>query len=303
MYNLSKFIAIGVMLALGGNAPQTETCPAVELLTPMRVVQAGPMYYRNNNVAITPLDIGAKPYGHEIELKRKSGKIKAKYFATGFVYQKFAQWQPHNDVVMVCSGAFTNDYKTPMGITIDNGTLINKLVDTKMDGLVIVYPNGGIAVSNLEDGNLRYGHPETVANLRSYADLQGFIDWAKKEQATVFQTQLLAYDNELKLDVGKARTNQAQRRVLMIAKNGMGEVLHIVYNITSNEYLGDVASTILRFARYDRGLEVVAMLNLDTGAEDIMEIYNDYGFKIPEPTGPVNIMAAINLIAWSYTPY
>jgi hypothetical protein len=201
---------------------------------------------------------------------------------------------------LVCSGAFTNDYRTPMGITIDNGVLVNKLVDQQMDGLVVVYPNGGIAVSNLEEGNLKYGNPETVADLRSYYGLQGFTNWAAAERATVFQTQLLAYDNELKLDVTKAHTSAAERRILVIAKNGLGEVLHLVYNIRRSEYLGEIAANILRYANMERGLEVVAMLNLDTGAEDVMEVYNDYGMKIAEPAGNVPITNAINLVAWSY---
>ncbi|MFN8397197.1 MAG: hypothetical protein U0176_21415 [Bacteroidia bacterium] len=301
MSNLSKFLLLGTLLAVGG-ASSRET---IHLRSDIRTESATPVektkYLRENNVVITPLIDGNTVYGHEIELKRRSGRVRAKYFATGAVYSKYQEWQPYNDVVMVCSGAFTSDYKTPMGLTIENGVLVNKLIDTKMDGLVIVYPNGGIAVSNLEDGNLRYGTPETVANLRSYKDLNAFINWAEREQATVFQTQLLAYDNELKLDMDKARTGQAERRILVIAKNPLGEVLHIVYDITTSEHLGDVAPTLLRYAKMERGLQVVAMLNLDTGAENIMEVYNDYGYKLPDPTGSVPIANAINLIAWSYT--
>ena len=43
------------------------------------------------------------------------------------------------------------------------------------------------------------------------------------------------------------------------------------------------------------------MLNLDTGAENIMEVYNDYGFKVADPAGSVPISNAINLVAWSYS--
>jgi hypothetical protein len=300
MAHLSKFLLIGALLAMSGSAhpPKFEslkisTCTAYDGLGKTQ-------YYRNNSVAVTPLASGLMPYGHEIEFKRKSGRIKAKYFATNAV-SNYTQWRPYNDVVLVCSGAFTNDYETPMGITIDGGKLVNKLVDTKMDGLVVVYPNGGIAISNLEDGNLRYGSPEIVADLRSYRDLQGFINWAAQEKATVFQTQLLAFDNELKLDVNKARTSAAQRRLLVIAKNPMGEVLHLIYNITTPEYLGDAASNVLRYATLERGLTVVGMLNLDTGAEDILEVYNDYGFKVTEPAGPVPVANAVNLVAWTYT--
>jgi hypothetical protein len=264
-------------------------------------VLTGKVFYRDRNVTINSLDIGGFPYGQEIELKRKTGRIRAKYFASGAVVEKYMAWRPFNDVVLVCSGAFTNDYQSPQGLTIDGGVLVNKLVDTKMDGLIVVYPNGGIAVSNLEDGNLRYGSPETVANLRSYRDLQGFIDWAEGQQATVFQTQLLAYNNELKLEVEKARTSKAERRILVIARNPLGEVSHIIYNITTSEFLGDAASNILKFAQLQRGLEVVAMLNLDTGGENILEVYNDYGFKVTSPAGTVPLAMAVNLIAWSYT--
>jgi hypothetical protein len=303
MSTLSKLIFLGGVLALGGANPSTNPTFETEEISPICIDYGRTQYLRNNNVAITPLIVAGSPYGHEIELKRKAGKIKAKYFATGAVYDQYMAWRPYNDVVMVCSGAFTNDYRTPMGITIDGGVLVNKLVDTQMDGLVVVYPNGGIAVSNLEDGNLRYGNPETIANLRSYRDLDGFINWAAQERATVFQTQLLAYGNELKLDINKARTSAAERRILVIAKNALGEVLHIIYNIKTSAYLGDAASNILKYAKGERGLEVVAMLNLDTGGEDVLEVYNDYGFKMANPTGTVSMSNAINLVAWAYSPY
>lgn len=300
MAHLSKLLLLGILLFAGTDShpPKSDGIKISTATTDYGIGKT--QYYRNNSVAVTPLAAGLTPYGHEIEFKRKSGRIKAKYFATNAV-SNYTEWRPYNDVVLVCSGAFTNDYQTPMGITIDGGKLVNKLVDTKMDGLVIVYPNGGIAVSNLEDGNLRYGSPEIVADLRSYRDLQGFINWAAQERATVFQTQLLAYDNQLKLDVSKARTSPAQRRLLVIAKNAMGEVLHLIYNITTSEYLGDAASNVLRYANQERGLNVVAMLNLDTGAEDILEVYNDYGFKVTEPAGPVPVANAVNLVAWSYS--
>jgi hypothetical protein len=302
MSSLSKILILGSLLAMSGQTQQQQCADAAAAAMPTYIDHGNVKYYRDRYVVVTTLSVGSTPYGHEIELKRKSGKIKAKYFATGAVFGQYMQWRPYSDVVMVCSGAFTSDYQTPMGLTIDGGQLVNKLVDTKMDGLVVVYPNGGIAVSNLEDGNLRYGNPETVANLRSYRDLLGFIQWAAAERATVFQTQLLAYQNELKLDVDKARTSKAERRILVIAKNNLGEVIHLVYNIRTPEYLGDVAYNILRYVTLERGLELVAMLNLDTGAEDILEMYNDYGMLVQDPAGPVSIANAINLIAWSYDP-
>ena len=74
-----------------------------------------------------------------------------------------------------------------------------------MDGLVIVYPHGGIAVSNLKERNLKLSggnaNPNKYYDLRgSSSDLYQFKEWAKSQRATVFQTHLLAWNDKLQFE-------------------------------------------------------------------------------------------------------
>ena len=46
-------------------------------------------------------------YGYTMWFQRSSKKVKAKYFASGDVNDRFDDWQNDKKVIMVCSGAFT----------------------------------------------------------------------------------------------------------------------------------------------------------------------------------------------------
>ncbi|MEM9991906.1 MAG: hypothetical protein AAF738_09085, partial [Bacteroidota bacterium] len=109
---------------------------------------------------------GYSEVGHSIWMSRKTQRLKAKYFAhkqddnnggTKYVHSRYGDWRGGKYVVLKSSGAYASGWKgsdVPVGITVDNGIVVNRSYYNKMDGLVIVYATGGIAVSNIEDGNL-----------------------------------------------------------------------------------------------------------------------------------------------------
>jgi hypothetical protein len=100
-------------------------------------------------------------------------------------------------IALACEGAFTGrtlgNVLRPQGLTVDNGSIINRF-RTDWDGIVIVYTNGGIGISDLgkEDLNVEENKRIRTLDLLKSEDKTSFLGWAERNNATVFQTQLLA---------------------------------------------------------------------------------------------------------------
>lgn len=248
-------------------------------------------------------------YGQTVWIKRKSGKVKAKYFAykdmrsDRSVYSKYNSWKHSKEIVLVCSGAYTAERKgdsrmVPTGLTVDNGKIVNRNYRDDMDGLVIVYATGGIAVSDIEEGNLSLKSIEKKVDVKKSEDRTILISWAREEGATIFQTHLLAYRNTLRIDE-KGRTERAERRMLALAIDKDGDVVHILFNIQEEVYLYDIARDILSYLQ-NKDMNVVAMLNLDTGWYNILEVYDSDGDKYNRLQGDKPLTKATNLVAYYY---
>jgi len=96
-----------------------------------------------------------------VYLSRKDKRVNAKYFAHEMngksVSARFDEFSKSNDVILYTTGAYDDgysQYKKAVGLSIDNGRIVNGTI-ANMDGLSIIYPKtGGIVVSNLDEGNL-----------------------------------------------------------------------------------------------------------------------------------------------------
>lgn len=263
----------------------------------------------NDNIEVFTLKTDHREYGQSIWLKRKSGKVKAKYFAykdlddERSVYSKYRSWRGSKDIVLVCSGAYTTErgadsYMVPTGLTVDNGNVVNRNYRNDMDGLVIVYATGGIVVSDIEEGNLWLQSLEKRVDVKESSDRTALISWAKQEEATIFQTHLLAYRNDLRID-DRGRTEKAERRMLALAVDENNEVIHILFNIEQEVYLYDIARDVLSYLK-DKNMNVVAMLNLDTGWYNILEVYDRNGSKFHDIEGDKPLVKATNLVTYYY---
>ena len=105
-----------------------------------------------------------------VKLSRADNHVKVKYFSAKdydgtSVYQRYLNWAVNKKVIAFSSGTYMDrcedaEYATPIGLCIDQGRSVNKeLVKDKLDALAIVYATGGMATSNLADGNLRITYP------------------------------------------------------------------------------------------------------------------------------------------------
>ena len=257
----------------------------------------------NDRITIYEVLNSSGNLGHSVWINRtQNPNINAKYFAdkTNYqsVYNRYNKWKNDKTLITVFSGTFTHDYTKPKGVTIDNGKIINRSIDNTMDGLVIVYQTGGIVVSDLSEANLKIPDKYTskLLNIRDEFDKKKFFEFTQKDKATVFQTQLLIYNNVLKC---KPHNEYKERRFLILAKDKDDQILHIIFNIPKNVQLYEMAKELLVFFQ-NSDRTIIAMLNLDTGANDMMEVYNNDGSIIPALKGKKDISKAINILSYYY---
>jgi hypothetical protein len=258
--------------------------------------------YYNGEMSIRRLFHGGVEIGSTVWLKRGSDRIKAKYFASGQVYQKYSAM--NEQIILTCAGAFTErlgDALLPQGLTVDNGAIINRNLNAQMDGLVIVYATGGIAVSDIEREWLSVeedGKRQQLDILQS-ADKTSFLNWAQRNKATVFQTQLLASAAGLRLDVARAQRELRERRLLAIVRDHRTkEVMHVVINVPRAFYLGPLTKLVYDYLR--QTTEVVGLLNLDTGDYDVFQVNTPSGESLSDLRGPRSIGVATNLLVYYY---
>ncbi|KXX66678.1 hypothetical protein [Flammeovirga sp. SJP92] len=254
-----------------------------------------------DNVRIFTLHKNNIRYGYAIWMNRGSSgnRVKAKYFASGNAYQKYSNWLSGKNIILVSSGAYSNgfaSYNTPIGVCVDNGIIVNKKIENKMDGLVIVEHIGGIRVSNISDNKLYLGSLNKSINPKY--EMNTLLNWAKSESATVFQTHLLIHSNQLKINYNSSK-NVATRRILVLGIDSKGKVMHIVFHIVKDQTLMQVTKDI-KSTLSARNIRVAGALNLDTGGCDILEVYDDHNNHIPTVTGTVDQKKATNLLVYYY---
>ena len=234
-----------------------------------------------------------------ISMKRSGKRVRAKYFAYKLngqeIYQRYNNWKSGKDVILYTSGTYMDysfDAKTAKlkGLTVDNGKIVNGNLaknrnsgKDEMDGLVIVYPHGGIAVSNLKERNLKLSggnaNPNKFYDLRgSSSDLYQFKEWAKSQRATVFQTHLLAWNDKLQFEYNHGTKSAArERRFLAIGYAPNGDVMHCIVHKPKHASLYEASKKVLNFLNERKRMRVLALLNLDTGAQDVVQIFTKSG--------------------------
>ena len=156
------------------------------------------------------------PIGQAINLKRPC--LKAKYFAHNDVYNKYLRYKRGKNIVLATSGGFTNHAFQPEGLTVENGDIVNAVMMPDRHGLVCVEKTGAIRVLNLKRNRFHLPHTNKqiqspLSSLKSYSEL---IKWCRKTDATLFQTQLLAYSDTLLIDPTKAKPEERERRILAL---------------------------------------------------------------------------------------
>lgn len=257
---------------------------------------------RDGFVNVFGLSKNGSNYGNAIWMDRTASgsRIKAKYFASGNAYEKFMSWRGDKNIILVSSGAYSSGLNgsssIPVGICVDNGIIVNRAIDQKMEGLVIVEAVGGVRVSDVEKGNLYLGSLGKRVN--PIKDKLLLLNWGRSESATIFQTHLLAYDNKLRT-YSNGPKQRASRGVLALVTDKDNNVMHILFEIDRQVSLYEAAKDVLKTLT-KRNLDVVGLMNLDRGAYDIMAVYSDNKRSLPFLNGSVPVSSATNLLVYYY---
>ncbi|MFY0606395.1 MAG: hypothetical protein JXR10_06765 [Cyclobacteriaceae bacterium] len=230
--------------------------------------------------------------------------VKASYLAHAdggtSIYGKYASQRKSSKVYLAATGGFTNEKSQPVGLTMENGNIVNAVLRQKdMDGLVIIYPNGGLAVCNLKQGQISLGAYGEVTPRKSLVDYANLIQWGRSNNATMFQTQLLAYEDHLLINVSDAQSDIRERRILAVVKDrGNGDLHNVIFDIKSGYNLAIISEELFKLLKA-RNKQVIAMLNLDVGSYNILNVHDDKGNLDNRVKGPTSISKATNLIVYT----
>lgn len=265
-------------------------------------------FYRSNDGYINSTyklkDLQRDEYiGYVIWLKRANNMkgVKAKYITylpntAPSIRQKLKSFDKKRySKVLLTAGGFTNQFLQPEGLTADDGIIINSIISPTKDALVIFEKSGGIRVLDLTKNNLRLPNGQEINPRKSLSDYGKLVKWIKNEKLSVFQTQLLAYSDRLSIDELLAPKTKRERRILVLASNQKGQVFNIIFHIEKQYSLATISKIIFQTIK-KRHLKVEAMLNLDVGSYNILEVYDTNENRLSKPTAPTSKDKASNLI-------
>lgn len=256
------------------------------------------------------------PYGI-IKLNMKNERIKVKYFASknesGLpIMERFNEWGFNKNLVLCSSGTYyfypnknnrNKNSALPVGLCFDNGVAINKVLDPKLDGLVLIYPSGQIVVQNLKDHVISFAKKQgsVTFNLQDALDKQLFFKWAQEVKATIFQTHLFVHNNKLLIGTN-ANNYKDYRRFLAGTVNESGDLIYYVINLPFNSTILDGSVKAQNYLKnVERVRSISFLINLDTGAQNTLNVYHPKTGKLmdnPNFSGTKTLKDAINLIAF-----
>ena len=168
--------------------------------------------------------------------------------------------------------------------------------------MAIVYATGGIACSNIKEGNLsiKCNSGDKKLNIKDAWDLKEFIKCAQEQKATVFQQHLLVYRDQLNDFTGITETPE-KRRFLVVGKDFEDKFVHTIVDCPKETPLKVGAEKAFNFLKEYRDMkEIIFMLNLDTGSQNVFQLFDKNGNIRNDITGIVKPEDAVNLLVYYY---
>lgn len=222
------------------------------------------------------------------------------YFASGKAYTRYSEFAAQkgkSNIILATTGGFTNAEKQPEGLTIDNGRVVNAVLKPERHGIVIVEKSGNVRVENLRNGISLPNYGQKLYPLSTLRDFSILLSWFKNNGATVFQTQLLAYNNQPLIELSKAPNQLRERRLLAVVNDGGSTRHYVVVSVTANRNLAVVTEEVMDMMR-KRGKNIEAVLNFDVGSYNILRVMDKTGKEISGLRGPIEIYKATNLVVF-----
>ena len=270
-----------------------------------------PMYkfaYDTNYVQISSANYNGDKFT-TVNMTRSGERIKAKYFAATdnngkSVYSRYLEWSKNKNIILLCGAAyFDGSPAKPVGITIDNGILVNEQISDRGNGLAIVYATGGIACSNIKEGNLsiKCNSGDKKLNIKDAWDRKEFIKCAQEQSATVFQQHLLVFRNQLN-DFTGLNNEKRERRFLAVGKDADGKLVHTIVDYPNQGATLKIgADKAFNFLKDYRDMQdITFMINLDTGSQDVFQLFDKNGNVRYDIKGKVKPEEAVNLLVYYF---
>ena len=245
-----------------------------------------------------------KPYGFSIWMEAgvNNSKLQAGYLghreAHANLYERYADWSAGKRIVLSSTVSFASgSYEHPIGLCFDLGTPVNNQWGRNMDALVVIN-KGDLSVY---DGAAGFYFPplQDELVLTDPSDKVRFTAWAQKNRASVFQTHLLVEENEMKIN----RTTQgrkAYRKFLGLLSDHEGRTYRAVFYIRFPETLFAATRKIYDYLN-EKGVSIRSLVNLDTGANDILEVDSTMQTcRAGRIEGEQGLASASNLLSFFY---
>lgn len=232
------------------------------------------------------------------DFKVSNSAVKAIYFGKNGK-QRYDNWvrQSRKRVLCYFAVGFAKDFENgnpPLGLCVDQGYILNRSLDSKMDGLVSISADGKLSAIDVDSERV-YGQ----YNLRNSSEKAAYLSKISRSKTSIFQTQLM-YTSSVGKKVGELKYGKrASRRFLAICKDQSGNIHHIIVDLIESVHLNHAALKA-RLALEEEGYEVQYLLNQDTGARNIMMAFDTRGKRTY--SAPVDISKATQLLVyyWDY---
>lgn len=253
----------------------------------------------NSSVEISAIKKSVSTLDYAIRMKRP--EIKSTYFAQSPV-EEFEEFRKQNRIVCAATGGYAtyigDGRLRPDGFTVQSGEIINPIILHDRHGLLL-FTEGGIRMLNLSTAEVVLPNGERIDNpLKSILAYSKLMNWCTDNKATVFQTHLLAFGGSLLIDPAKAKSDKKERRLLAIVRDlSSAELSHVIIDIPAKYELASLSSEIFRLLS-DDGHKVEGMVNLDTGAFNILSVFDENDQLLRTPSGLIGLENAINLVVY-----
>jgi hypothetical protein len=218
-----------------------------------------------------------------VVMSRKGGRIKAKYFAGKLggksVQERYHEWARGRNIILYTNGAYVDGTGFPVGLTVDQGEIVNRKLEN-FDGLVLVFPDGGLAASNLKEGNLNmpcFGNNQTFDLKNGGAFVLGsFLHCASTARATMFQTHLLIYKNKVLMGNNSSPTIRERRFLAVCQDTATKEIKHVVIQIlpSSLKVAVEKAQSLLHS---NSAVKIIFLIDFDPGIQDVFKYFDAKG--------------------------
>jgi len=245
--------------------------------------------------------LSRQPYGEVIWMK-KGQDLKSVYHigveAGKNPYQRASSSIPNQAVILQTTAAYTGDYalNTQLGIAMEQGRLKNKALAAQMDGLVLIWQNQ-VEVFNIRESFFFQPLNQRI-ELNDVYDRTRFLAWVEKNNGSLFQTHLLAFNQDLKI-TNVARDRVADRKLLVTLSKD-GEEYFVLFHFARSIYLYDAAKMTLEYLTEKKNAEIHGIVNLDTGVHNVLELPEQAAHCAMGTLGKEHPQEAANLLTFFY---